>query len=336
MEGKLLSICISSYCKGDRCKKLVEKLLMIRDERFDIYICDDGSDSRTVETLQSISDDLVKLKLYKENAGACKNWYRTIDCGTGKYVLHILDRDDIAVSSVRMLLDTLQRNEVGAGYVGKSALSDQSNVKIYKEGRDAVLAMGGIPVHPTGFFVNQKVWKEQHVKKYFYMDEKYGIYPHAYVLAKVAVKYPLMNIPIPFCSYSYAGTAQKSRFYDKSEKKNYWWLPKEIIRNANLLILYLTGVCDASYRDEYIIQRFRNSLYRSTVGYKLTVGSKKEMNHYGKNVKRVTAAEMVLISAENLLTMQALVKKLNMSSFSMRAKLCKCWMENLSNIVGNC
>ncbi len=123
MENILLSICISSYNRGKQYAGLVRKLLAVGDNRYNISICDDCSDSKNMNELLPLQSSKVTLIRNKNNKGACSNWYQTINCGNGKYVLHILDRDDIFVSNIKRLLDILEKTSVAGGYIGMSAMN---------------------------------------------------------------------------------------------------------------------------------------------------------------------------------------------------------------------
>ena len=97
MEEVLLSICISSYNRGDKCQQLVNRILTLEDDRYNIFLCDDYSDEDTRLKLRSLVSQKVTLIQNEGNIGPCPNWFQTIDSGNGRYILHVLDRDDIDV-----------------------------------------------------------------------------------------------------------------------------------------------------------------------------------------------------------------------------------------------
>ena len=125
MTGKdiLLSICISSYNRGKLCTELVHNILKIQDDRYNIFICDDCSDDSEFAELLTMQNDKVSLIRNVKNKGACPNWYQTINCGDGQYILHILDRDQIFVDYIIYLLEILENSLIAGGYVGISAMS---------------------------------------------------------------------------------------------------------------------------------------------------------------------------------------------------------------------
>lgn len=338
MQNVLLSICISSYNKGNMCAQLVKNLLTIADDRFDIFICDDCSDDDTVQILRQIESPKVIIMQNEKNVGPCKNWYKTIDCGDGKYILQVLDRDDVDVSMISDILDLLEENVIGAGYIGKSVMSLEGSERrgkfaIYPKGKAAFLAMAGVPIHPTGFLVNKRVWSKLHFRKFFDQDEKYGIYPHSYVLGIIATKQNMLYMPVSFYTYVYKGENKRSAFYQKSHNKNYWWLPDNVIKTTNQLILYLYHFADDEYKEEFIVRRVKDGIIRATRGYKAATSDVLEMEHYGMETHKVSKVEMLNISIKYYFIFMHVLDKLNIKSKKMKRKLNRVWMENLKDLV---
>jgi len=335
----LLSICISSYNHGDKCVQLVNRILTVEDERFNIVICDDCSDEDTIRELTTLSDPRVTLIQNKNNVGPCKNWFNTIDSGTGQYILHVLDRDIISINFLPIILDILQKNSVGGGYFGRSALYPVKGVEkntyyaICKKGREAFLTMAGVPVHPTGFFVQRNVWKENSFKKFFYQSDKYGIYPHSYVLGEVAVNNDMIYSSIPFYSYVYKGSNKVSRFYDRNKNKAYWWLPENAIKVGNQLMFYLCRIVDSSYKGEFICRRFKDALSRATIVYKKVAANQQEMEHYGLAASYISGWELLRISVKYKMSFMYVLKKMGMNGEKIQKQIRAIWIENLKTIM---
>lgn len=340
MEEILLSICISSYNRGSKCVQLIKKILSLQDERFNIFVCDDCSEGDTVKELKKLVNSKVFFIQNKENIGACKNWYNTIDCGTGKYILHVLDRDDLYVDKLKLVLDILENNNIGAGYFGKTAMylaegiDRQPLYSICKKGREAFLTMAGVAVHPTGFIVERKAWKQGQFKKFFYQSDKYGIYPHSYVLSELAVKKNLLFSPIPFYYMAYRASNNVSRFYEKDDKKEYWWMPNSVIKTDSCLMLYCYRLAENAYREEFICRRFRDGLNRATFLYKKISENQEEMEHYGFCASAISPLKLLLASIKYQIVFSHLFKKLDIKNKNIKNKLITVWLTNLKIIIG--
>lgn len=339
MSDALLSICISSYNHGDKCVQLVNHILKVKDKRYNIIICDDNSDEKTITELKKLSDSRIVLIQNENNLGACKNWFKTIDSGTGRYILHILDRDTISVNFLPIILDVLEKNAIGGGYFGKSAIYPVEGIvkskyyAICRKGREAFLSMAGVPIHPTGFFVQRGLWKEGDYKKYFYQTKKYGIYPHSYVLGELAVKNNLIYSPIPFYSYTYRGSNRISRFYDKSKTKDYWWLPQNTTKTDNCLMYFSSKLVNNScYIEEFICRRFKDALNRATLVYKRIASNQQEMEHYGLSASYISGWELLRVSIKYKVKFKHVLEKMGVNGKKIQRQLQDIWLENMKAI----
>lgn len=339
MENILLSICISSYNRGKKCAKLVHDILKINDDRFNIFICDDCSDNKSLSELLPLQNEKVVLNKHMKNAGACLNWYRTINSGNGKYILHILDRDDISVNYIISLLDILENFSVAGGYVGISAInlthkmSENADYEILEKGREAFTIMAGVPIHPTGFLVNREYWQAGKYRKFFCNQAKYGIYPHSYVLGALASQANMLYMPVAFWKSFYRGCNRHSRFYGKSGQKDYWWLPDSVIKAANCLLLYLYPLADDEYKEEFLCNRLREGIYRSTIGYRNTVSMKSEMDRYGLQAHNVSKVRMLLIILKYKIVFRHILKKLDGEKKCNRFHFISIWNQGIYDVL---
>lgn len=341
MTGKdiLLSICISSYNRGKLCTELVHNILKIQDDRYNIFICDDCSDDSEFAELLTMQNNKVSLIRNVKNKGACPNWYQTINCGDGQYILHILDRDQIFVDYIIYLLEILENSLIAGGYVGISAMSlthtvgGNTDYEVLKKGRDAFVAMAGVPVHPTGFLVKREYWQRGNFKRFFYDQKKYGIYPHSYVLGELAIQADMLYMPVVLWKSSYRGSNRYSHFYEKSDRKEYWWLPDSVIKAANSLILYLYPLADDEYREEFLRNRLRECIYRSTIGYRNMAAKKSEMDHYRLEVSNVSKSKMILILLKYRIIFSHILKKTGRKNGLNNRSFVSAWKQGFLDIL---
>lgn len=303
MSEKILSICISTYNRCDKCTQLIQSICTLKDNRYNVVVCDDASSDGTAGALRKLSYDNLVIKENKRNLGPCRNWYNTINSGTAKYVLHVLDRDTLNILQLQYLLDLLEEYDISGGYIGLSAIDASKDRQIgksaylYKKGKEAFLYMGGVPIHPTGFIVLWETWERcrHQIKRYFYLTEKYGIYPHSYVMAHMALRGDMLYIPADFYFYKYIGKNSESRFYQFYKgKRNFWWLPENVLETAVKLLFYLYPYAGWDYQKDLIIRRFGDGLYRATKSYKDTAADKAEMAHYGVKERSISDIELLV------------------------------------------
>lgn len=300
---KTLSICISTYNRAEKILKLVNTLLSIHDNRFDVIVSDDYSTDDTIERLKKINDDRLKIFRNEYNMGPKENWFYTIDRGDGKYLLHILDRDMINICYIEDIISVLEDSEVGYGYIGAYAsgsYNDKSTISecIYHEGVEAMLEFGGTLVHPTGFFVKKECW-DSIEDKYFFFSEKFAsIYPHSYIYMRLAEKEKGLALrwnAFDIDNYSNIGR-YKSAFYNK-ERSDYWWLPQARINEFFCFAKYISAsdiqrnLCVA-----ILVNRFRTNLDNVTIDYLFLAMDEKNSRHYGYKKIRIDMETLIDIS----------------------------------------
>lgn len=298
----LLSVCISSYNKGNSCYDLIRKILNVCDQRVNVVVTDDCSDEETYKRISSIRNERYVLYRNNSNLGACKSWYETINHGTGKYLLHVLDRDYIDESMINRLIEVIDSTEIGAGYLGDCFVPTSINSlyscsHIYEPGYKTMSEVGCMPVHPTGFLIKKSVWKENDFKLFFYDENKYGIYPHSYCLCIAGEQKRLLFIPGVFWKCLYSTSNGKSQFYKRYKSINYWWEPRSVIKTSIRMFRVLSErISDPRYLEELAVNGFVDGLYRGTIGYASVIGDKRQMSHYSLDTEEIPIVLLFLIN----------------------------------------
>lgn len=339
MADMILSVCISSYNRAEICFSLVKRILKVKDERFNVIVCDDCSIDNTIELMQKIEDDRLTIRRNEENCGPCKNWYNTIDCGNGKYSLHILDRDRIDTKKLVWLCNLLEKIELAGGYICHYKLGsyphkcNKQEIQIYDKGEEALLMFGGVPVHPTGFFIKTDLWKKGRFKKFFYEERKYGIYPHSYVFAALALKASLGYIETKFYE-TYNSNKNKSFFYSGNRIKDYWWKPENVTKNANISMQYILKFIPDDLKIKFICQRYEEGLYRATILYRQVAADKKNMERYGLQVRKILLPELLCAAIAYQFESQIILKRRVPHYYTeIRGELIKIWKNTLHQIL---
>ncbi len=300
-EQPLLSICISSFNNVEKVVLMTSRLLRLNDSRLEVVVCDDGSDYPSRKMLTSLVSKGVNVYENEKNLGACPNWYETINRGRGKYILHVLDRDYIDFDVLNDLLVFLEENDFGVGYLGitHSKVSQGvlfPNFTLYEAGETTTALVGGIPLHPTGFVVRKDCWESNRYKKYFYDGEKYGIYPHTYVMTAISMNHRVMLFSKVFCRYVYT-QSHRSNFYNKKKVKGFWWEPHTIFHTCECFLSEFSNCfSDEEQRNAFISNVYRDSLFRGTIGYRWELMNKRSMAHYGLPTCYISTIKVLLIN----------------------------------------
>lgn len=300
MPKSILSICISSFNRAEKVVRLVNEILSCDSTKLSVVVMDDGSNDSTVEDLQKITDSRFSFYHNKKNLGARKNWYETINKGNGEYILQLLDRDWIRTRYIEKIIELLENNTCGFGYIGEASSIILDNKKkepycIFNKGDEAMLAWSFQDIHPTGFLVKKSYWDDIENKKEFFYEDSYGIYPHGYIYSILAPKY--RGIWIRYNVFDIVSYRFKSCFYN-NESRSYWWEPDALKNELNAWTLFVeqSMKSDLYLMREIIANRYLDMLKRATVGYFNATMDYFLSKHYGYRVRFVEKKELYSIN----------------------------------------
>ncbi|MCI8951379.1 MAG: glycosyltransferase family 2 protein [Lachnospiraceae bacterium] len=302
MVTPVLDISISTYNRVDKIEALVKEILKVQSVKFSVTVVDDKSSDDTIERLSHIKDKRLHVFCNASNKGAKGNWYETINRGYGKYVLHLLDRDWIQTEYLQKMIEVLEREDFGFGYIGRIfsfAESKNEMIERYQAGREALEQFGFVLVHPSGFFVRKEVWDKIPDKEKFFMEEGYGIYPHSYIFALLAKEYDGGMIKCPMINIVTACAKYKSKFYKHNKQTlPYWWTPDAHKMELEALTRYAYEYMDLSKPSlQSILQfRFHENLFNATVSYQSIAGNLRNAKHYGVGISRIGEGELLRIN----------------------------------------
>ncbi len=339
MGQYLLSVCISSYNKGQRCIDLVNKIKSLNDPTIEIIICDDGSGEYHKALLSTIKYDRCKIYYNSDNLGACKNWYETLSKGEGEYLLHVLDRDYLDVDIIKDFMELVKEERIGIGCIGRGELLGEpdfysNGFGIYNAGSATTVKVAGTLFHPTGFVISRDIWDKNRLflKEYFYDEKKYGMYPHSYLIGFFSKDHKVICGTKLFYKYVYSMEAERSRFYSNS-KSELWWTPQGVFANTTKLLSELVRKIDREYREQLLINVYKLSVSRATMGYSECLLNEKQMRHYGLQVKETSLMSLYGISISYSLKYIAFLMRLNVQSPSLFLHIFSMWMKNVKELI---
>lgn len=328
----VLSICISTYNRGEKIEALVKHILKISSSEMTVVVVDDYSSDDTTERLSQIQDARFHFYSNAFNQGARGNWFETINHGCGKYILHLLDRDWIYSEYVTVLLEVLNKGNICFGYIGRIfslADSKKAIVEEYNAGQEALEKFAFTLIHPSGFLVKKDIWDKIADKEKFFYDENYGIYPHSYIFACLAKEYDgvLINYPMIEIINRASYARYKSKFYENNKKLlPYWWTPEAHKRELEALTQYAYNHMNLqnSLLRKILQYRFHENLHISTVQYRQNAKNLMHVRHYGMKVSYIKETELLKINIKFLLEYLLFLKR--------NCKKILCW-EFIKNLI---
>lgn len=155
----LLSICIPTYNRIKEVTQVVDTLLTIPCEDFEIVITDNCSTDGTEPTIQNYSDARVRYCKNESPLPPFMNMIHSIFNGRGKFALYCNDRDLLYPDGIERLIDVLREHELaflwGPARSGKSS----DSIALFHQGSQSLLNQACIH-HPTGMVYNRRLMEK--------------------------------------------------------------------------------------------------------------------------------------------------------------------------------
>lgn len=92
----LVSVCIPAYNNAAYIKETIDSILKQTYTNLELIICDDKSKDNTVEVIESIEDERIKLYKNEKNLGMSGNWNNCLSKCTGEFIKLICADDMLA------------------------------------------------------------------------------------------------------------------------------------------------------------------------------------------------------------------------------------------------
>jgi glycosyltransferase involved in cell wall biosynthesis len=94
MMQKKVSVCIPSYNGAPFIGETIQSVLNSEYRNIEVIISDDASNDGTVEIIESVHDQRIRLYQNEHNEGPVRNWNRAVTRASGEYV-SLLNHDDL-------------------------------------------------------------------------------------------------------------------------------------------------------------------------------------------------------------------------------------------------
>lgn len=121
-ESHKLSVCMATYNGGRYIKTQLNSILCQLGENDEIIVSDDGSKDNTLDVVESIGDNRIKVVKNETPHGVVGNFNNAINHSSGD-IIFLSDQDDIWMENkVQMCLAALKDNDM---VVHNALLSDQ-------------------------------------------------------------------------------------------------------------------------------------------------------------------------------------------------------------------
>lgn len=272
----ILSICIPTYNRKERVKKLILELLKSGREDYEVVVLDNASTDGTYEELKKI--DSKKLKIFRQEklVSAVYNGLMSLTLGKGKYSMQFNDRELINIEYLDEILNVLKEHNF-------SFIKFESNKKkkgfkyINKKGIEAKKKIDLTGYHPTGLTFNREILKKINIKDYI-SYEKVGILQSHFFLVYDLLQYGDVGFYYTkFWEFAEEKFKEKNKSGYQDFSKPLWFSPEgmygEICRISNHIIL-----------DKNINKKLKEYLLKRVIKSHLKKISFDYVYHFSNNV----------------------------------------------------
>lgn len=284
----LLSICISTYNRIGKVRKLVEIILSCQDPRIELVVNDNASTDGTLSSLQEIDDKRFKLVSSTCNLGADGGFRAAVSNATGKFIFICLDKDSISPALIPNLCDELEYSCVGLGYC---EIEPQfiSSPKIYMRGPEAVNHIAYTVRHPTGYFFLRVPYA--HLLNLYSKTGKNMGFISEVISADMSLIWDAAVIYSPLIATETKEEASKIRSFTYNSK-NVWFSPRSRFLILNFFLSHLGNLNISAIEKQRIVARlFNENLRNCTDVYQYILADPLICFHNGIKPRRVAIYE---------------------------------------------
>lgn len=110
MSQPLVSVCIPTYNNADYIEETIQCVINQTYQNIELIVVDDKSKDETVEIIQSIKDNRIKLYINEKNLGMSGNWNRCMELCTGEYIKLICADDLIHKELIQREVEAMEQH----------------------------------------------------------------------------------------------------------------------------------------------------------------------------------------------------------------------------------
>lgn len=282
----VVTFCIATYQNYDVVRQLIDEILSVESDEFDVVVCDDHSEDGSVEKLKQIDDKRLHVFENDKNLGSMLNFYYAVEHGAGRFLFYLNDRDCVDSFKIKALITILKNAEDSdiSFFKCKDGLYD---CPVFAVGHDAYIQFGCRIEHPTGYIYRRDIWKKTKNRKRYFEDQRFGDYPFTYVCADMAQHYSGMIIGGDICDFYRQRidfSKVRSRFFNLRKDKRLWFTAQKQWKELETAYLFSKKRVSESWTEELFLKRYEEYLRRVVLEYRSNITNPVHTLHYGVKI----------------------------------------------------
>lgn len=301
LDNKIeLSICISSYNNREWIYELVTKILICKDNRFDVIISDNASTDGSYEKLLSIKDNRLRLFQNETNIGPTANYMNTIWRADGKYILFMIDKDLIIAENIPRFIDMIAKKELSVGYCAYG-YHGLGNIEILPKGKYALSGLSYLMMHPTGYIYNREKLRYVRSIEWYSNIDNVGFFPFEFLNADLATIGDGIRVNTALLyprKVNKSDKIQKSLTYSR-KSNNLFFEPQKRLEMMKKCFKHLYTIkIERNIKNELTKSIFYNLCKQATFSYKDIMMDPIKCEHYGLEIRNIRFIKLLYITGE--------------------------------------
>lgn len=327
----ILSICIATYNRADVLKELIDSLLEINCDDFEIVVTDNCSTDDTKRIILNYTDKRIRYILNKKPIPALLNVIHSIYNAKGKYALYCNDRDVLYPQKIYKLIDFLKNQDLSFVFCPRKSRYNE-NLTIFEKGYDSLIHQECVH-HPTGMIFNRDLM-EIYLKEEEYYKYVDVIYTYDFLMLDL-FKYEKSAI----CNLGYWGT--RSTEYIGTHRagtgSNLYFMPETRSRTFYAIVEHIFKdniYCLTEKEKKSLLKKLYTYFAILFCNYKLCMSDKNESAHYGLQRKYISIVSMIKIY--NAFFSESLEKIKNIFNYDVIKYIKKKKVKYLITLIKSC
>lgn len=334
----ILSICITSYNRGELIEKNLRKMLEYKDSDVEFVISDNSSEDDTLERIKNIGDPRIKIFQNKSNVGFKKNAYLSYVRALGKYFIQLNDRDYFYPESIGKIVSFLKTRDYDMCVLREGG-KRSSVIKSKKIDMRQGIFYIAKNIHPGSMLYKtnnfSKILSKDEIEKIEFVSENEldnrVLAERCRIIIEgkyIDLEYNMLHLP----SSAQLCRIGQNRGDCKGSKKNYFE-PKALLENMEYILgMYFNIKLNKEFERKLIEEYYRNYLYKATSGFKKILSDKYMCKRYNYNVQEKNQESYYRIQFDFFIKTLNFLWKRKKLNFCVMITLVKITILNTANI----
>jgi len=288
-----LSICIPTYNRVNKLKKLVLDILSSPLHNIEVVVLDNCSTDNTLAMLNEIKDERLFVYQNNENIGHILNILKVLQLGRGIYSLSCVDKDWLNAEYLSDFINILQRNmDVAIGYCDLN-ITDEAESVFFDSGVNSIINLGYLSKHQSGNFYKTEKYKSLEILNRIFLEKDKFDFSMEIINAELAYYYKGVIISIPLITPNYKDKDDYAKDKSYSYKNDFFSPERRTVEYGKYIMHISTLLLSKKDKKKIIAKVFEEGFYWCTIRYKLIMKEEYILQHFQVEQKKISIIDFI-------------------------------------------